>query len=120
MVIASMFVLHRGHGAGFASSVGLSRSPLAPQCGQNFWPMNIIPKQDGQATVARRAPQCSHFEASVAAAAPHIGQLKVSAGITSFHQSNKTSTNDKPSVIYARNDLPKGGLIKARSASPCF
>ena len=31
-----------------------------------------MPKQDGQATVARRAPQCSQSVASVAAAAPHI------------------------------------------------
>jgi hypothetical protein len=43
--------------------------------------MNIIPKHDGQATVARRAPQCSQLVASVAAAAPHIGHFKVSTGI---------------------------------------
>ena len=40
-------------------------------------------KQEGQATVARRAPQCSQRVASLVAAAPHIGQFRVSAGITS-------------------------------------
>jgi len=40
-----------------------------------------MPKQEGHATVAKRAPQCSQRVASVAAAAPHIGQFKVSAGI---------------------------------------
>jgi hypothetical protein len=54
---------------------------LAPQWGQNFWPRNIIPKQEGQATVARRAPQCSQQVASLAAAAPHMGQLRVAAAI---------------------------------------
>jgi hypothetical protein len=43
--------------------------------------MNIIPKHDGQAMVARRAPQCSHRGASVAADAPHMGQFSVSAGM---------------------------------------
>jgi hypothetical protein len=40
-----------------------------------------MPKQEGQATVARRAPQCSQHEASLVAAAPHIGQFKLSACI---------------------------------------
>jgi hypothetical protein len=56
------------------------RAALAPQCEQNFSPMNIMPKQDGQATVARRAPQCSQRVAALEAAAPHMGQLSVSAG----------------------------------------
>jgi hypothetical protein len=30
---------------------------LAPQCEQNFAPTNIIPKQEGHATVANRAAQ---------------------------------------------------------------
>jgi hypothetical protein len=62
--------------------------------------MNIIPKQDGQATVARRAPQCSHREASVAAAAPHIGQLKVSAGIKNFRHLNTFPNANKPPLIH--------------------
>jgi hypothetical protein len=41
-----------------------------PQCGQNFDPVNIIPKQDGHQTVARRAPQWSHLGESLEAAAP--------------------------------------------------
>ncbi|MST95069.1 MAG: hypothetical protein EXS33_07355 [Pedosphaera sp.] len=40
-----------------------------------------MPKQDGQATVANRAPQCSQDVASDEAAAPHIGRLSVSAGM---------------------------------------
>lgn len=40
-----------------------------------------MPKQDGQATVANRAPQCSQEVASEEAAAPHIGQLSVSAAM---------------------------------------
>jgi hypothetical protein len=44
--------------------------------------MNIIPKQEGHATVASRAPQWSHRDESVEAAAPHIGQLSVSAGMS--------------------------------------
>jgi excisionase family DNA binding protein len=43
--------------------------------------MNIIPKHDGQATVARRAPQWSHREASLEAGAPHIGHFSVSTGV---------------------------------------
>jgi hypothetical protein len=57
------------------------RSTRAPQCEQNFAPRKIIPKQEGQATVASRAPQCSHRLASLEAGAPHIGQLSVWAGI---------------------------------------
>ena len=43
-------------GSGLAAAVS-TRSALAPQCEQNFSPANIIPKHDGQATVASRAPQ---------------------------------------------------------------
>src|SRR5882762_2934664 len=76
MTTASMFTQHRGHSRR-ASGGTSSRSTFAPQWEQNFAPRNIIPKQDGQATVASRAPQCSHRVASVAAEAPHIGQLSV-------------------------------------------
>jgi len=43
--------------------------------------MNIIAKQDGQATVAKRDPQNWHSGASVEVAAPQFGQLSVSARI---------------------------------------
>jgi hypothetical protein len=43
--------------------------------------MNIMAKQDGQATVAKRELQNWHSGASVAAAAPQFGQLSVSACI---------------------------------------
>jgi hypothetical protein len=45
-----------------------------------------MPKQDGQATVASRAPQCSHWVQSDEAGAPHIGQFRVSAGIAEMLQ----------------------------------
>jgi hypothetical protein len=43
--------------------------------------MNIVAKQDGQATVAKRELQNWHSGASVAEAAPQFGQLSVSACI---------------------------------------
>jgi hypothetical protein len=43
--------------------------------------MNIIPKQTGQEIVAKSDPQYWHCGASVEAAAPHIGQFKVSTFI---------------------------------------
>jgi hypothetical protein len=43
--------------------------------------MNIIAKQDGQATVAKRDPQNWHNGASVEVAAAQFGQLRVSACI---------------------------------------
>lgn|GEM_PF-3362108 len=46
-----------------------------PQCEQNFAPRKIIPKQEGQATVARRELQCSQRVASEEAAAPQLGQF---------------------------------------------
>ena len=57
------------------------RTASAPQWEQNFAPRNINPKQEGQAAVAKRAPQWSQRDASVAAAAPHIGQFRVSASM---------------------------------------
>jgi hypothetical protein len=57
------------------------RSIFAPQCWQNFEPVKIMPKHEGQATVARRAPQCSHAVAALAQGAPHIGQLSVEASM---------------------------------------
>ncbi len=61
-----------------ASKPASVRSARAPQCEQNFAPRNIIPKHEGHATVANRAPQCAQLVESVEAGAPHIGQLRVS------------------------------------------
>ena len=41
--------------------------------------MNIMPKHDGQATVASRDSQNAQRDASVELAAPQFGQLRVSA-----------------------------------------
>jgi diadenosine tetraphosphate (Ap4A) HIT family hydrolase len=69
----------RGH---FSSETSFSsRLAAAPQWEQNLAPMNIMPKQAGHAMVASRAPQCSHFEDSVEADAPHIGQFNVMAAM---------------------------------------
>jgi len=46
-----------------------------------------MPKHEGHATVANRAPQCPHAGESLVAGAPHIGQLRVDAsmkGITPY------------------------------------
>jgi hypothetical protein len=43
--------------------------------------MNIMPKHDGQETVAKREPQNWHSGWSVEVAAPQFGQLSVSACI---------------------------------------
>jgi len=75
-----MFILHRGQSSRSAA-VNSVRFIAAPQWEQNFAPWNIIPKQDGHAMVASRAPQCSHFVALDEADAPHIGQFSVSAGM---------------------------------------
>jgi hypothetical protein len=71
---------HRGQSSGDAAGVSTGAA-FAPQWEQNLSPTNISPKQEGQATVARRAPQCSQRAASVDAGAPHMGHLSVSAGI---------------------------------------
>jgi hypothetical protein len=68
----------RGHSWGTASVTSV-RSAGAPQWEQNFAPRKINPKQEGHATVASRAPQCSQHAASEAAGAPHLGQSRVSA-----------------------------------------
>jgi hypothetical protein len=71
-------VRQRGQGSGLFSSTSFLSS-FAPQCEQNLEPTKVIPKQAGQATVARRAPQCSQRVASLEAEAPHMGQFNVSA-----------------------------------------
>jgi hypothetical protein len=75
------------------------RSALAPQWEQNFAPTNIIPKQEGQATVASRAPQCSHCVESEEAAAPHIGQLSVSASIVKDIVPIRPKLQDRVSAV---------------------
>jgi len=76
----SIPTLQRGQ-ISFVVAATSVRSALAPQWEQNLAPTNIIPKQEGHAMVASRAPQCSQRGESDEAAAPHIGQLSVSAGI---------------------------------------
>jgi hypothetical protein len=78
-----MSTLHRGQSSWSGSAIS-SRSTFAPQWEQNFAPLKISPKHDGHATVASRAPQCSHTVASDLAGAPHIGQLRVTASICNY------------------------------------
>src|SRR5882724_2245133 len=72
--------LQRGH-LRRASFPSVRFAAGAPQRGQCLLPMNIMPKQDAHATVASREPQYCQRGASVAVAAPHIGQFRVSASI---------------------------------------
>jgi len=70
-----MSSLHRGHFLSATNdSLALAAAPQREQC---LLPTNIIAKQEGQATVARRASQKRHCGASLATDAPHIGQLRV-------------------------------------------
>jgi hypothetical protein len=71
----------RHSGDGHSQSEAAPRHCTAglPQCGQNFASWNIIPKQAGQAMLARRAPQCWQFGASLDAAAPQLWQFNVRA-----------------------------------------
>src|SRR5882724_5219455 len=75
-----MFSWHRGQSR-FSPDAASLRLGSAPQCEQNFSPTNIIPKHDGQATVAKRALQYSQCVAPVEAEAPQDGHFSVSAGI---------------------------------------
>jgi hypothetical protein len=51
IVTEVMSILQRGH---FSTDSGaaVASAGAAPQCGQNLLPINIIPKHEGQATVA--------------------------------------------------------------------
>jgi len=71
-----MFAWQRGHFNG-AASASSARAAAAPQCGQCLLPMNIMPKHEGQATVASREPQKIQVVASDELAAPQFGQLSV-------------------------------------------
>jgi len=59
-------------------------------------PWKIIPKDDGQATVASRELQCAQRVASVEVAAPQLGQLSVCAAITGgiFRFSGNSASSD--------------------------
>jgi hypothetical protein len=72
-----MFTRHLGQRS-ILSVATSSRAIAAPQWEQNFAPTNTIPKQDGHATVANRAPQCPQEVASEATGAPHEGQFMAS------------------------------------------
>lgn len=106
---ASSGTLHRGQSC-FCAPSNSVRCAGAPQCEQNFAPRNMRPKQDGQAMVARRAPQCSQRVASLAAAAPHIGQLSVCAFTHRVSPRNAQSatptarTRGRGRPVYAAND----------------
>jgi hypothetical protein len=75
-----MSILHRGHRSTF-SSAGPGWLAEAPQWGQCLLPINIIAKQEGQATAASFDSQYWQTGASDDIAAPQLGQLRVSARI---------------------------------------
>jgi hypothetical protein len=79
--MTTAFISTRQRGQEREETVLSARSALAPQCEQNFAPIKIVPKQEGQATVASGVPQWSQRVVSVEAGAPHIGHLSVSVGM---------------------------------------
>jgi len=72
----------RGHFDG-AAAIGSARAAAVPQCGQCRVPMNIMPKHEGQDTVANFDSQNAQCEAADEVAAPQLGQLSVLASIYS-------------------------------------
>lgn len=70
----------------FGNSAVCRKAAGAPQRGQCLLPRNIIPKHAAHAIVARRASQYLQFGSFVDVAAPHIGQLSVSAFIVGYFQ----------------------------------
>jgi hypothetical protein len=77
----AMSARQRGQLRFTASSASSARAAFAPHRGQCLLPKNIMPKHDGQETVASRALQNKHCAASLETAAPHIGQLRDSGFI---------------------------------------
>ena len=71
-------MLHRGQ-CKTASCAGAAAVAGVPQCGQCLLPINIIAKQDGQATVASFDSQYRQSGAPDDIAAPQFGQLRASA-----------------------------------------
>jgi len=86
MLTEGMSLLQRGHFS-TESSATLVSAAAAPQCGQCRLPINIIPKQEGQAIVASFDSQYWHRGESEEIAAPQLGQLRVSAFIVGAHAS---------------------------------
>jgi hypothetical protein len=83
MVTEDMSTLQRGH-RNTLSSAGPAWLAAAPQWGQCLLPMNIVAKQEGQATVANFDSQYWHRGASDDIAAPQFGQLRVSTRIRRY------------------------------------
>src|SRR5215469_4715027 len=82
MTTACMFTWHRGQSSVLSVSTSV-RASAAPQCGQNLYPANTIPKHDGHATICKRAPQCSHCVAPAETGAPHDGQF-IASGVAAI------------------------------------
>jgi len=78
-----MSMRQRGQLRGGSGPFSLTAA-AAPQRGQCRLPMNIMPKHEPQLTVASREPQYLQSGSSVDVAAPHIGQLSVSAFTFAF------------------------------------
>ncbi|HXI75355.1 MAG TPA: hypothetical protein VNG94_07185 [Pyrinomonadaceae bacterium] len=74
----AMSTSQRGHFK-IDNIAGLAATAAAPQCGQCWLPINIMPKQDGHAMVASFDSQYWHCGESDEIAAPQLGQLRVCA-----------------------------------------
>src|SRR2546429_3644334 len=81
IVTEDISILQRGHFK-MESWAAVFCAAVAPQCGQCLLPRNIIPKHDGQATVASFDSQYWHCGESLEIAAPQFGQLRVCASIS--------------------------------------
>ena len=118
-VIEDIFDLHRGH-FNTESSAAVACTAAAPQCGQCLLPMNIMAKQDGQATVASLDSQYLHCGESDEIAAPQFGQLRVCAsidlGAERILPSAQISTGPKLTTnLFFPTNLPAGHPRSARS-----
>ena len=81
----------------------------APQRGQCLLPMNIMPKHDGQATVASRELQYWHCVESEETAAPQLKQFRVSAcmrGIVAVDAGMKARSAQKSTVALLQGRVP--------------
>src|SRR5207302_7667641 len=76
IVTADISILQRGH---FNSDncAAVTFAGVAPQCGQNLLPINIMPKHEGHETVANFDSQYWHCGESEEIAAPQFGQFNV-------------------------------------------
>jgi len=80
-----MSTSQRGHFK-IESALAVDATAATPQCGQCRAPMNIMPKQDGHATVASFDSQYWHCGESDEIAAPQLGQLRVCACMNSSYR----------------------------------